>query len=163
MLKNMRRTIFTLISLCCLILPCHLQATTIELPIVSIDEMPQSQMSREKYLTARLEAIAKNAFLTNEEKEWVGEQLTKYDKIRFQSWAETRKVYKEMDKLGDKATPEQYLECFSRLQHFTAQRHKASQDFMSLLIDRLTPEKAFKVYKSYRDFNANAGRKLRGK
>lgn len=70
-------------------------------------------------------------------------------------------MYDEISKLGDKITSQQYLDYYKKIQALTEKRHQASQSFMSALINQLTPEKAFKVYEEYRNFNANTGRKLR--
>ena len=63
--------------------------------------------------------------------------------------------------IRDRITSEQYLDYYNKIQALTEKRHQASHSFMDALINQLTPEKAFKVYEEYRNFNANTGRKLR--
>lgn len=115
----------------------------------------------EQFKKERIEAIAKAAGLSAEEKQLVSKELDKYDEARFYSWTGIRKVYDEISKLGDKITSEQYLDYYNKIQALTEKRHQASHSFMDALINQLTPEKAFKVYEEYRNFNANTGRKLR--
>lgn len=124
-------------------------------------EISDQSAVHEQFKKERIEAIAKAAGLSAEEKQLVSKELEKYDEARVSSWAGIRKVYDERSKLGGKITSEQYLDCYKKIQALTEKRHQASQSFMSALINQLTPEKAFKVYEEYRNFNANTGRKLR--
>lgn len=124
-------------------------------------EISDQSAVHEQFKKERIEAIAKAAGLSAEEKQLVSKELDKYDEARVSSWAGIRKVYDEISKLGGKITSEQYLDCYIKIQALTEKRHQASQSFMNALINQLTPEKAFKVYEEYRDFNANTGRKLR--
>nr|WP_311521811.1 hypothetical protein [uncultured Porphyromonas sp.] len=124
-------------------------------------EISDQSAVHEQFKKERIEAIAKAAGLSAEEKQLVSKELDKYDEARVSSWAGIRKVYDEISKLGGKITSEQYLDYYKKIQAFTEKRHQASQSFMNALINQLTPVKAFKVYEEYRDFNANTGRKLR--
>lgn len=124
-------------------------------------EISDQSAVHEQFKKERIEAIAKAAGLSAEEKQLVSKELDKYDEARVSSWAGIRKVYDEISKLGGKITSEQYLDYYKKIQALTEKRHQASQSFMSALINQLTPEKAFKVYEEYRNFNANTGRKLR--
>ena len=124
-------------------------------------EISDQSAVHEQFKKERIEAIAKAAGLSAEEKQLVSKELDKYDEVRVSSWAGIRKVYDEISKLGGKITSEQYLDYYKKIQALTEKRHQASQSFMSALINQLTPEKAFKVYEEYRNFNANTGRKLR--
>lgn len=160
-MKKFRLFIIAAVFGCFLAIPGHLQAAdSVDLDPKS-GEVEQPQSSREKYLKERIEAISKEANLTNEERDLVFAELNKYDNVRLKTWSETRKVYSDISRLGDNAKSEQYLKSYKKLQELTAQHHKASQDFMRALIDKLTPEKAFKVYMSYRQFNTKTGRQLR--
>lgn len=124
-------------------------------------EISDQSAVHEQFKKERIEAIAKAAGLSAEEKQLVSKELDKYDEARVSSWAGIRKVYDEISKLGGKITSEQYLDYYKKIQALTEKRHQASQSFMNALINQLTPEKAFKVYEEYRNFNANTGRKLR--
>lgn len=124
-------------------------------------EISDQSAVHEQFKKERIEAIAKVAGLSAEEKQLVSKELDKYDEARVSSWAGIRKVYDEISKLGGKITSEQYLDYYKKIQALTEKRHQASQSFMNALINQLTPEKAFKVYEEYRNFNANTGRKLR--
>lgn len=124
-------------------------------------EISDQSAVHEQFKKERIEAIAKAAGLSAEEKQLVSKELDKYDEARVSSWAGIRKVYDEISKLGGKITSEQYLDYYKKIQALTEKRHQASQSFMNALINHLTPVKAFKVYEEYRDFNANTGRKLR--
>lgn len=124
-------------------------------------EISDQSAVHEQFKKERIEAIAKAAGLSAEEKQLVSKELDKYDEARVSSWAGIRKVNDEISKLGGKITSEQYLDYYKKIQALTEKRHQASQSFMNALINQLTPVKAFKVYEEYRDFNANTGRKLR--
>lgn len=124
-------------------------------------EISDQSAVHEQFKKERIEAIAKAAGLSAEEKQLVSKELDKYDEARVSSWAGIRKVNDEISKLGGKITSEQYLDYYKKIQALTEKRHQASQSFMNALINHLTPVKAFKVYEEYRDFNANTGRKLR--
>lgn len=128
----------------------------------SVEQESSDQSAvHEQFKKERIEAIAKAAGLSAEEKQLVSKELDKYDEARLASWAGIRKAYDEVSKLGGKITSEQYLDYYKKIQTFTEKRHQASQAFMNELINQLTPEKAFKVYEEYRNFNTNTGRKLR--
>lgn len=132
------------------------------LPSSTVEQEDSDQSAvHEQFKKERIEAIAKAAGLSAEEKQLVSKELDKYDEARFSSWTGIRKVYDEISKLGGKITSEQYLDYYKKIQTLTEKRHQASQSFMNALINQLTPEKAFKVYEEYRKFNTNTGRKLR--
>lgn len=137
-----------------------------ELPTPNMEqevEVVDQNAAHEKFKKERIEAITKVAGLTAEEKQFVSKELDKYDSARYASWTGIRKVYDEMSKSGSKISSEQYLDYYKKIQTLTERRYQASQAFMNALINQLTPEKAFKVYEEYRDFNANTGRRLRHK
>lgn len=115
----------------------------------------------QKYSQNKLDAIAKAAGLTEEEKTIVGAELKKFDDTRLQTWMETRKVHEEIEQLGDKATDKHYRDALQKLANLSAKRQKANQDFISAISSKLTPKKAYLVQRSYRNFNANTGRRLR--
>ncbi|MBR8765399.1 hypothetical protein IX336_000761 [Porphyromonas levii] len=120
-----------------------------------------SMVKPQQYAQDRLDAIAKAAELTEEEKAIVGAELKRYDDIRVQTWVETRKVYDEMTQLGDRAADKDYRDSIQKLVDLSAKRQKANQDFITLLTQKLSPKKAYLVHRSYKRFNAYTARKLR--
>lgn len=120
-----------------------------------------TRISPQQHAQNRLDAIAKAAGLTEEEKVLVGAELKKYDDIRLQTWVETQKIHDDITQLGDNATDKQYRDSLQKLDELNTKRQKASQDFLSALVQKLTPKKAYLVHRSFRSFNANTGRSLR--
>ena len=118
-------------------------------------------VEHQQYIQNRLDAIAKAAGLTEDEKAIVAVELKKYDDVRLQTWVETRKIHEDLAALGDKATDKQYRDSLQKLADLSAKRQKASEDFISSITQKLTPKKAYLVHRSYRNFNVNTGRKPR--
>lgn len=118
-------------------------------------------VNREKYTQERLDAMAEAANLTESELEIVAAELKIYDEARVRTWLETRKIYQEMRRLGDKATEQDYKESLDKLNELGVKWQKASQNFIVTLSQKLGSKKAFLVYMSQRKYNAKAGRNLR--
>lgn len=120
-----------------------------------------SGVDRQQFSQNRMDAIAKAANLTEEEKALVMTELKKYDDIRMQTWVETRKIHDEIAQLGDKATDKHYRDALQKISELNAKRQRANQDFLSSLTQKLSPKKVYLVHRSHRSFNANTGKKLR--
>lgn len=137
----------------------HIHQETARRPLDQRDG--RRALRRDQYLQDRIEAIVEQAGLTADEKTFVESELAKYDEIRISTWQETRKIYDEMEALGDKATDQQYRESLNKLIQLHSDRHTARQNLTKALLSKLGGKKAYLTYEGMNHYNTRVGRGIR--
>lgn len=113
----------------------------------------------QEYITKRLDAVSKAAALTEEEKKFVGEELLKSDRSRFEFFKKSREL---RQKMGTPTLSEtEYAGLLTQFLDLEQERVNITKSFYKRLETKLSNEKRAKIYLELRKYNARFASRIR--